>query len=408
MAYIPKTYEEILQDSVDRLTSFTPITQLTPGAKAKTLLEATSNELDIAYTSFDINLAEKFVRTASGQNLDFIGEIVGTPRLPAQNATVNQAEQNVKFYVLSGTFGDINEGNDISVSRGTVVSAKTSVAGTEQSIDYVVTEDFIFPSASTERYISVSSIESGSQNVVGANAINSHDFTNYTGYQDDSLKVLNLSPIFGATDEESDANYRYRVSRAVTAYEAANETAIRLSALSIAGVSDIVSIPYDRGAGSFALYIKSVYPVISSALIDQVQQAINRTQAYGNKGLARSPKNTGISMTITLSYREELTLSEKDAIHGQVEDAIIFYLNNLDIGEDFIVDELIQRVLDTDERIKMVGTSSKKFDELVVYKDSRLFDNRAKQSLIGNYISQQDERIIAEYTIASPVVVRSA
>ena len=98
-----KSYEEILQNSLDILTGFTNITQLTPGAKARSLLEAVSQEVGVLAQSFDLELAEAFIRTATGDSLDFIGELLGTLRLEAAKSEVSAASTNIKFYVISKT-----------------------------------------------------------------------------------------------------------------------------------------------------------------------------------------------------------------------------------------------------------------------------------------------------------------
>ena len=207
---------------------------------------------------------------------------------------------------------------------------------------------------------------------------------------------------------ESDVNFRYRISNSVLSSEGANETAVRLAALSVAGVADIASVPYDRGTGSFSIYIKSVYPLVSDTLVDKVQEAIKRAQAFGNTGMARSPKNIGIQATVTINYRASITDDKKLIIEALAEDAITAYCNNLDIGEPFISQQLINSVLNIDENIESIGRPDRPFDELYIYRDSRLSDNRVRQSLISNYTAYFDERVIVESTISLPIIVRSS
>lgn len=401
------SYDEILRGFLTRLSENTNITQLSPGAKARAILEAIANETSVLAQDFDLELAEAFVRTSSGINLDMIGELVNVTRLEAQKSIVDVAHQNIKFNVISGTFGDINNSNDILVTSGTSITARSGFGGVSQTIDFVTSEDVLLAAAATEGYVSAISLGVGGKYVLGPSSINTHNFTNYLGYEDDSLKVINLEPILGGADRESDENYRYRISKAITASEAANETAIRLAALSVSGVSDVVTEPYTNGTGTFTVYVKSIYPIVSTSLIDQVHQSVKKTQAYGNKGTVRSPKNVGIELVASISYRKVLTSDELATIEGQIEDAIIDYINNLDIGEDLIIDEIIQRVLDVDENIKQVGTVEKKFDSINFYRDSRLQDNRLRQTLLGNYNAYPDERVVVEYTIASPIIIRS-
>ena len=47
-------------------------------------------------------------------------------------------------------------------------------------------------------------------------------------------------------------------------------------------------------------------------------------------------------------------------------------------------------------------------DELYVYKDSKLEDNRVRQTLLGDYTPESDERVIVETTVANPITLASA
>ena len=397
-----------LRDAFDTLNSYTGITQLTPGGKARAIIEILANENSNLAQSFDIEIAEAFVRTASRDSLDLIGELVGVNRLEAKKANVDAAHGNIKFHVISGTFGDITGGIPVTIPKGTALSAQVTIGSVPQIIKYIVTEDVELLPAVSEVYVSASSADAGSKSSVGPGSINKHGFAGYLDYQNESLKIINVSGITGGIDRESDVNYRYRISNAVLSSEGANETAVRLAALSVAGVADIVGVPYDRGTGSFSVYIKSVYPIVSDALINKVQEAVDKSQAFGNTGLAKSPKNVGIEVSVTINYRSPVTDNKKLIIESLAEDTITAYCNNLDIGEPFISQQLINSVLNIDENIESIGRPDRPFDDLYIYRDSRLSDNRVKQSLISDYVAYFDERVIVEPTISSPVIVRSS
>lgn len=399
---------KILQNTIDTLSGDTGITQLSPGGKARAILEAFAREHGSVAESFDIEMAQAFVRTSSGDNLDLIGEIVGIVRLEAKSAEIDAAHNNIKFYVISGTFGDIAGGITKVIPAGTLLYAKqSSIAGNKTTATYRLTSTVDLLPTSTEAYVSAISTQTGTKSSVGVGAVNSHSFTDYDDIANDSLKITNVSGIVGGSNRESDTNFRYRISNAILASESANEIAVRLAALGVAGVANVVTIPYDRGSGTFSVLIKSMYPVVSDALVEQVQQAISRVSSFGNSGIAKSPKNVGIQVVITLRYRSKITADQKTTLELAVEDEIISYCNNLAIGEGFSTQELIRRVLNTSDQIKSIGTASKPFDELYIYRDSRLSDNRVKQTLLADYSAYFDERVIIEQSISTPVTVRS-
>ena len=396
-----------LQNSLDILNNTTGITQTTPGGKARAILELMANEHGRLAESFDVEVAEAFVRTASGDNLDLIGELVGVVRKEAQKASTDASHGNIRFYVISGTFGDITGGVPITIAKGTTLSAESTISGNTLTIEYITSEDVELGTTATEVYVSAISRGAGSRASVGAGSINNHNFTGYPGYHTNALKVTNVSGLVGGIDRESDTNYRYRISNAVVGSESANLTAVTLAALGVAGVADVSVVPYDRGSGSFSVYVKSIYPTVSDALLDKVQETVDRTKSLGNSAVVRAPKYVGMEVSVSINYRSAITEDQKTVIESLVEDEIISYINNLDIGEEFVNQELVSRILNISEEIKNIGRTGKPFDGLFIHRDSRVSDNRIRKTLISDYIAFSDERVIVEQLIQSPITVRS-
>ena len=65
-----------------------------------------------------LNLSETVLPFSTGGNLDLIGEIFGVTRLGATSSSVSATDQNFRFHVRTGTFGDINNGQDIVIPDG--------------------------------------------------------------------------------------------------------------------------------------------------------------------------------------------------------------------------------------------------------------------------------------------------
>jgi uncharacterized phage protein gp47/JayE len=219
------------------------------------------------------------------------------------------------------------------------------------------------------------------------------------------LLVTNDGVLSTGRNIEDDSNYRFRISNQVLAAEAANETAIRLALLVIPGVSNVVSIPYARGIGTFDYLIQTVVPNTPSSVIDACQQAIERVQAHGCSGQALSPRLTGMSFTISITWRADATADDRESIKRGVSSSIQDYINNLLIGEEFIVNELIQRVMDVSEKIKNIGTAQKAIDEVYVWRQSKLRDNKVKELLLDDYDPSEDERLIVEPSLETPVIL---
>ena len=103
-----------------------------------------------------------------------------------------------------------------------------------------------------------------------------------------------------------------------------------------------------------------------------------------------------------------MTGAEKEEVKSAIQENVADYTNNLSIGESFILNELTERVMSTSEKILNIGTAAKPFDLLNIYRETKLRDNKLKEELIGDYHPLEDERLIIEPTVTTPVTILSA
>jgi hypothetical protein len=107
---IPSAPPAYQLDILGALTQ-TGITQTAAGGKARAFCDIVGDKIGEMETNEFLNLGETLIHYATGQNLDFLGEIFGVYRLGIQIASIAQGDQNFKFYVAGGrTFGSINSG----------------------------------------------------------------------------------------------------------------------------------------------------------------------------------------------------------------------------------------------------------------------------------------------------------
>ncbi len=406
MPLFSETQETIFGDIMSEVLESTNVTRSSAGAKMRALVEVCSRKLGRMWNQFDINMGQAFLEGAEGRWLSYIGDMMGIEKLGEEPATVSALDRNLKYYVDVGTFGDINGGSSIHIPSGTLIG--TAEAGT--GIQYRTVIGTILPLGNNEGYISVQSVRSGSDVNVGVRQLKYHNFSDYMGYVDGSLKVTNETEVVRGKDPESDLNYKFRISQQITAIEKANEVAIRLAALEVPGVADLTMIPYHRGIGTYDLLIKATLPTVSTGLITSVQQAIGKVTSNGLIATARGPVEVGISMVGTIFFKRMIAAEEESSVLGAVQSNIIDYLNNLDIAEDFIVNEAVERVMGTSEVIKTIGLPSKPFDNIFMYHPSRLEDNKVRSEVVADLEPKVDERLIVEnrYAGATPILFRTA
>jgi uncharacterized phage protein gp47/JayE len=405
-------YNELMSSAMQELRVTTDITQLTPGAKARSLLEIVNRELGAAYRTFSSDFIKGYVKEARGENLDLVGELMGLVREQATRNDIESSSQIQKFYVETGSFGSINMINGIGTSftipLGTIVQ-EMLIDGV-QVVQYQLTENVVCAADETEAYGAIQAIEFGTVANVGAGALVVHNFELYADYLANSLKTKNIEGISFASDVESDANFRYRIVNQTLASEGANLIAVRMAALSVPGVADVLLDEYSHGVGTGAVYIKGVTPLINDFLLATVSSAVTNTKAFGNFIDVKAPPLVGVEMTVGLNLVERRSQREETALIASVQDTLYKYINGLDINEALDPDLLIRKVLRVDSNIKSIGTSTQQIDYLYVWKYSAAEDNRVRRLAMDGYVARNFERIVVEYTElpegTEPITVR--
>jgi uncharacterized phage protein gp47/JayE len=405
MPLFAESSEKILGDLLVEIIDDTNLTKVSIGSKTRAVASALAAKLGSMYRKFDINFIQAFLVGAEGQYLDFIGNMMGVERLGQVSSQVASSERNVKFYVEFGTFGDINGGASILLTSGTTVSTGPTGSG----IVYTVPYDVILSSTASETYVAARAVRAGSVGNLGARQLIHHDFINYSDIANATLKVTNEAEIIRGLDGEIDTNYRFRISQQVTAAEAANLTSIRLATLNTPGIADVIVLPFHRGIGTYDLLLKSVTPTLPGGLIPAVVESVSKVTAQGIVPNVRGPVEVGLSLTGTLVFKKQLSAREETNIISAVVANVIDYVNGLDIGEDFIINEAIERVMSTSDQIKNIGSATRPFDSVYVYRPSKLEDNKVRNTLIGDYTAEVDERVIVEnrYAGATPILFRT-
>lgn len=189
---------------------------------------------------------------ASGEDLNSLAfELYRLERTPQAFAKVLAREKNLYFYVDVGTFGEINSGAAINLTKGTLIS--TERAFTSADLVYQITEDYTLQAGSSFGYCSARALNPGAYANVSQEAIQHHDFADYTDIANNTLRVLNKFPIINGRDIESDASLRYRTANYFTGITNKNHDAINLTSIGVPGIKEVRLIPGYLGIGTLAV-----------------------------------------------------------------------------------------------------------------------------------------------------------
>lgn len=399
---VDDSYGAILSRSFEQLRAKTDITQLVPGAKARALLEIVSREIGDLSLRFNKDLLQAFVKNATGENLDLLADLLGLTRRQPSQAAASATQQIQRFYVDGGgAFGSINGRASIVIPAGT----RVLTTGDPATV-YITTAEITCAAAATEAWAAIRSEEFGVGSYVGMGTLTVHDFENYTGFTGGLLKTTNIEGIIHATEVESDTNFRYRIMNRTLEAEKANLTSVRLAALSVSGVADVLPAEYFRGIGTGAFYIKAITPTVGEVLLSRVQDEIDRAKAYGSYIQARAPDEVGVELEAKLLLRRVLPATEDEDLRNRVRDNLFNYINGLDIGDPLEITELLRVIQNTDTNIKKVGTLKKPFEAIYIWRYSPSRDSRSREKLtVETYNTDLYERVICEATIEIPIIL---
>jgi uncharacterized phage protein gp47/JayE len=197
-------------------------------------------------------------------------------------------------------------------------------------------------------------------------------------YLDMMGALLNCTRLAG----EDDVAYRARIVNQVYVVAGGNYTAIRLKALSIPGVRDVMLREFTHGAGSFGVYVITDDPRTEPSLLRQVQTAVDETKSFGIYGEVKSPVLIPLELMVRLVFSNDTSSNEKSSIRQNVAKNLMNYINNIPMGETFVINEAIQRVMETSSKIKDMDFYSLKVNQIPRF--------------VANVESKWDERFLLD------------
>jgi len=364
---ISRDENELLVQQRQFLTENTPITNFSPGSTVRMIAEVVSRQQAETVRIVNTNVLQAFISRASGEFLDRVGELLGVERLNSSYA-IDTSNNNFKFQIDPSTGMTARDVARIALDYAIRVNAPqttlsadsftirsgTPLGGRSGSSLYSTTEEVVFMGTDTEKFAGVIANGLGASFNVGANALTKHQILlrqpELTPVAD-VIICTNTQPITSGRGLESDQDLRFRIRNAARSAEAANETAVRLACLSVPGVNDIVIKNYARGVGTFNIFVIGDTAVVPEGILRATQQAVNSIQALGIRGLVTAPEYKGMEMTIRLKFLSATSLNDRRLLKDAATQVAVDYVNNIPTGGLFVLNELVQRVMQSSDSI---------------------------------------------------------
>lgn len=149
---------------------------------------------------------------------------------------------------------------------------------------------------------------------------------------------------------ETDDNYRYRIMNQCLVLATSNYIAVRLAALTVDDVEDVLIKEYAMGAGTFAIIVITNNPDTDTVL-KNVRSALSNVHAYGVRYTIEVPRFTPVKIKHHIYITDRTSDADKQEIRYNVQYAMIDYFTSLTIGQPIITDQITQAVMNVDSRI---------------------------------------------------------
>lgn len=378
-ASMRKSLDDLRAQAKKQLEASGKVTNLEEGGVARSLLDIAALQISEAWDALDFQTAMARLSTAAGVFLDLIGQSRGVSRGSAQTALVTREDEALKFYSVNG-----KTPLKTLLSGGKVASG-TLVKSTDGKVSYQVTADVFPDDVQTEVFVPAVSSSTGTSQNVGKGVLVTHNLG--TG----DVAVVNTEAIASAQDTESDANYRYRISRALAQASGATEDAIRLAAFSFPGVASVTLRPFSDGVGTIEVLCVPVGNRFPADTLRGIEAAVKRAAPAGTRVRVKAPEELPVQLTIQLEFRREVRAADRSRVREQARQAILLYLGEIRVGGQFVLNELTQRVMDVSDEI---------LDHKVL-----LFRFRKENLVLRNVQAEADEMFSPFAGVENPIQV---
>lgn len=322
--YGVKSKADILVSVLNSLEKNAGITATYPGSIARAFAEAFSVEVADLYEALKFSINQSNLSTASGRNLDLIGDLYGIQRKSLSNVVAQERQSyNVEFFI------DKSYSSDIVIPAGTLVYTDVSTFMTRQ-YSFKLVEAVIIPSGAIKAYGRVEANFTDNSYVAPVGSLTKHNFIPPATV---IVFCNNPKEVYADPNSESDNNYRRRIIAAMKTKSAGTAESVRFAALSVKGIRDVRIREASYGIGSCDIIVVPEASAALRPLPESILTAVNLVKPVGIKFNVRIAERVSINLTATISLPSGNSDTVITGIRRQAELFVKRYLNSLSIGD---------------------------------------------------------------------------
>jgi uncharacterized phage protein gp47/JayE len=275
-------------------------------------------------------------------------------------------------------------GGAFTVPAGTLIGARTATY--DDDFLFVTAEDATFLASSKEVFVNVEALDTGSRYNVSEGTLVSHSYKTHP-----ELECVNEWAIVGGIDSMTDEEMRFSILNASLTNARANKAALMLALLKIPGVAEVNFQEWARGGGSFDVYIVSTSGNVTQSLVDEAQQTVDEFEAFGIRGTVVAPEELNVTLEMRVSFTDKASDADKTTIRDSITTEIKSYIDNIPMGGEIILNEIVQRSMGVSELI---------YDIKIL-----LMTIDGSPALLSNYTAERYQKFLASTSVSTPIEV---
>lgn len=344
-----KSKSDILINILNSLQKDAGISAVYPGSIARAFAEAFSSEVSDLYEALKFNINQSNLSSASGRNLDLIGDLYGISRKSiTEYASEDRQSFNIEFFIDKAHSASITIPKDVLVYNDVSNFMSTQYG-------FKLAGDVVIPVGSTRAYGRVEPNFSDNAYVAPINSLTKHNFFSPAGV---ILFCNNPKEVYSNINSESDSNFRRRIIASIKSKAIGSAESVRFAALAVRGVRDVRIREGSYGIGSCDVVVVPETTSGLSNLPQNVLIAVNAVKPVGIKLNIRIAEKVTVSVGATIRIPMGVSETLSSGIKNQASLFIKRYLNSLTIGDSVSIKEIEAQINRSSDYIRSAIVSS--------------------------------------------------
>jgi len=349
MIYGNKDKSQIVNSILASLQQNAGIAAVQPGSVARAFAEAIGSEISDLYSSLNFSLKQEGLSTASGRNLDLIGDLYNVKRKDIfDNIAAERQSFNIEFYIQTPY------SVDIVIPKETIIYTNVDNYTTKQ-YKFKLNGPVVIGASTTRAYGLV--VPDFTDNVYTApiGSLTRHNFISPPGVV---VFCNNPKEVYVIINSESDDNYRTRIIASLKSRTSGTVEAVRFAALSIKGVKDVRLRESSYGLGSCDVIIVPESSALLKTMPELIYDVISNVKPVGVRFNIRIAEKISINVSATIILAASISESFAAGIRNQASLFVKRYLNSSTIGTIISVSEIERQIKLSSDYIKTVTINS--------------------------------------------------